>query len=137
MIVIMNVRKPCSRCCRKAVLEERMKAQAALRKEYQLKNQTPKTNQRSWNFMHRVLPSWFFPAGRISFFVVSASFLAGLYAYYRYTNTYDVYSQQNISTKWCRIQWVELHYDCLCLLFYMFPFTLLIFLTSDVMCSTN
>lgn len=83
---------------KKAVLEEKMAARA-VRRKCQMRNRNQRTNRRRWNFMQRVLPEWFFPVGRISFFVVSASFLAGLYAYYRYSNIYELYSQQNISTK--------------------------------------
>ncbi|XP_065208354.1 TBC1 domain family member 20 [Planococcus citri] len=50
-----------------------------------------KPASRGWQFVQRVIPQWFLPYGKIPFVLVSASFVVGLYAYYRYTNPVDGY----------------------------------------------
>lgn len=79
---------------REKLQEEQSKAQAS-RRNRRLTNKTESDFSnipvRSWHFMQRVIPQWFFPYGKVRFFLVSASFIAGVYAYCRYSNSFDLY----------------------------------------------
>ena len=78
--------------------ESKIRRTEKLRKEYLVRVRNKKEDRHYWNFVNNI-PAWILWPGRIGFFVFSAGFIAGVYVYYRYSNVYEVYNNQNIGTK--------------------------------------